>query len=296
MSIQQFIKKLLSMDQVGQLAVFFICLSLTRSVFASDSEYKVECPNPLPATPKEIARSEVYKDTPFKAGEVSTYEVSWMGMLAGYGTIEVQSPQKHNGIWHRVFHVDGKTGDWFKGFYVAHDEATAFTRPWDWGVSKFYLEQEEGKLIGSSLVQKKWLDFNHDKCKVSEKVWMPGKADEIVERDVQYGAIDAIGAALKLRTFNYKMGTAEKFLVYTSEKNWFFEATPVAVAEEVTVAAGVFKTTKLKLQTYIGKDLQQKGEVFAWVNNKEPRQLVQIQGDIKIGSVFMKLNKYQAGQ
>lgn len=274
---------------------FWFCTGLSTSVQASDSEYKVVCPNPLPVAPKEIARSDVYKDTPFKAGEVSTYQVSWMGMLAGYGTIEIQSPQKHNGIWHRVYHVDGKTGDWFKGFYVAHDEATAFTRPWDWGVSKFYMEQQEGKLIGSSFVQKKWLDFNHDKCKVNEKVWMPDKPEELHERDVQYGAIDAIGAALKLRTFTYKIGSPEKFLVYTSEKNWFFEATPLAI-EDVVVPAGAYKTTKLKLQTYIGKDLQQKGEVFAWVNNIGPRQLVQIQGDIKIGSVFMRMSQFQAGQ
>lgn len=266
-----------------------------HTAFAEDSEFKVVCPNPLPASPKEVARSDVYKDTPFKAGEISTFEVSWSGILAGYGTIEIQSPQKHNGVWHRVYHVDGKTGDWFKGFYVAHDEATAFARPWDWGVSKFYLEQQEGKLIGKSFVQKKWLDFDHSKCKVSEKVWMPEKADDIQVRDVQYAAIDAIGAALKLRTYDYKINTPEKFLVYTSEKNWFFEATPVA-KETIEVPAGKFKATKLKLQTYIGKDLQQKGDVYAWVADAVPRQLVQIQGEIKIGSVFMKLHKYQAGR
>lgn len=260
-----------------------------------DGEYKVVCPNPIPPVPKDLSRADVYKDTPFKAGEISTFEVSWMGMLAGYGTIEIQSPQKHEGVWHRVYHVDGKTGDWFKGFYVAHDEATAFARPWDWGVSKFYMEQQEGKLIGTSLVQKKWLDFNHDKCKVHEKVWMPDKPEDIADRDVQYGAIDAIGAALKLRTFQYTLGTPEKFLVYTSEKNWFFEATPLAV-ETVEVAAGSFKATKLKLQTYIGKDLQQKGDVYAWISTTAPHQLVQIQGDIKLGSVFMKLHRYHAGQ
>ena len=275
-------------------AASLIAFGGAGTAFASDSEFKVVCPNPLPAVPKDFARADVYKDTPFKAGEISTYEVSWSGLLAGYGTIEIQSPQKHNGMWHRVYHVDGKTGDWFKGFYVAHDEATAFARPWDWGVSKFYLEQQEGKLIGKSLVVKKWLDFDHEKCKVTEKVWVPDKQDDIQVRDVQYAAIDAIGAALKLRTYDYKMNRAEKFLVYTSEKNWFFEATPIAT-ESVEVPAGKFKTTKLKLQTYIGKDLQQQGDVYAWISDTAPRQLVQIQGDIKIGSVFMKLSKYEAG-
>lgn len=269
--------------------------SVKNPLVASDNELKVVCPNPLPPTPKDLLRSDVYKDTPFKAGEVSTYEVSWMGMLAGYGTIEVQPPQKHNGLWHRVYHVNGRTGDWFSGIFVAHDEATAFVRPWDWGVSKFYLEQQEGQLIGKSFVQKKWLDFNHDTCKVKEKIWMPEKPEEIVEREVQYGAVDAIGSALKIRTMEHKIGKPEKFLVYTSEKNWFLEAVPVSI-EDVKVPAGSFPSTKIRLQTYIGKDLQQKGDVFAWVHTKPPHQLVQIQGDIKLGSVFMRMSKYVAGQ
>ncbi len=262
---------------------------------SAEPEFKVVCPSPLPATPKDLPRSEVYGSVPFKSGEVSTYHASWMGMHAGTAKIEVQAPQKHNGIWHRVFHVDGRTGDWFKGIFVAHDESTAFVRPWDSGVSKFYIEQNEGTLLGKAFIQKKWLDFNHDACKVTEKVWMPDKPDDIKERDVQYGAIDAIGSAFKMRTLNYVLNKPEKFLVYTSEKNWFLEANPVAI-EDVIVPAGTFKSTKLRLQTYIGKELQQKGDVFVWIATAAPHQLVQVQGDIKIGSVFLRLSHFTAGQ
>lgn len=278
--------------------VVLLCLAggvALGSKASLSEEFKVVCPNPLPVLPKNLTRADVYRDTPFKAGEVSTYQVSWMGMLAGYGEIEIQSPQKHNGLWHRVYHVNGKTGDWFSGIFVAQDEATAFVRPWDSGVSKFYIEQQEGKLIGKSFVQKKWLDFNHDACKVTEKVWMPDKAEDIKVRDVQYGAIDAIGAALKLRSGDHKVGKADKFLVYTSEKNWFLEATPVVV-EEVTVPAGKYSAMKIKLQTYLGQELQQKGDVHVWINTKAPHELVQVQGEIKIGSVFMRLSKYKPGQ
>ena len=55
-------------------------------------------------------------------------------------------------------------------------------------------------------------------------------------------------------------------------------------------------TVKLKLQTFIGKELQQKGDVYAWIATGTPeRQLVQIQGDIKLGSVWIKLHKFQPG-
>jgi hypothetical protein len=96
-------------------------------------DFKVSCPNPLPKTPTNLARSDTYKNSPFKAGEVSEYAISWMGMLAGYGSIEIQAPQKVDGVWQRAYHVEGRTGSWFKGIYVANDSASAVVRPWDGG-------------------------------------------------------------------------------------------------------------------------------------------------------------------
>jgi hypothetical protein len=257
-------------------------------------EEKFECPKTTPNTPN-IARSDVYKDVPFKAGEKAVYQVTWSGIMAGYGTLEVQSPQKHNGVWHRVFHADGETGDWFKNIFVARDQLMAFSRPWDFAISKFYIEQEEGKLFSKSFVQKKWLDFDHINCKVREKVERPDKPVENKEFDLHQGAADALGIVYMMRTWDFKLNEPQKAMIYTSEKNWWLEAKPVAISEEVKVEAGTFNTTKLKLQTYIGKELQQKGDVFVWISNKAPRQLVQVQGEIKIGSVWMKLSKFTPG-
>jgi len=272
-----------------------LLLSLGAAFSASyGQEFKVTCPNPLPKVPTNLPRSETYKNVPFKAGEVSEYAVSWMGMLAGYGTLEIQAPQKVDGIWHRGYRMVGRTGDWFKGVYVANDSASAVVRPWDDGVRKFYIEQRGGKFLGKSFTMKKWLDFSHERCKVLEKEEHSDKGNSTIERDLQYGAIDAIGATLKLRTFDYVPGKTERFLVYTSEKNWFLEATALGL-EDVVVPAGTFKAMKVKLRTFIGKELQQKGEVFAWIAPDKNRTLVQVQGEIKIGSVYLRLSKYKPG-
>ena len=59
---------------------------------------------------------------------------------------------------------------------------------------------------------------------------------------------------------------------------------------------GTYDTVKLKLTTFIGKELQQKGDIWAWVATNTPeKQLIQVQGEIKIGSVFVKLHKYVPG-
>jgi len=242
----------------------------------------------------DITRTAVYANTPFKSGESSTFEVSYMGLKAGYATIKVMPPRKYEGVWHRIFSGEAKTGDWFKAIYIATYEIEAISRPWDFGIAKFYMEKDEGKLFSNRQLFKKWLDFYHDKCKVNEKTWEPQKPDVRKEFDLQFGAIDALGVVFKMRTRNYQLNKIERELVYTSEKNWWLEANPIAF-EKVTVPSGTFDTVKLKLQTFIGKELQQKGDVYAWIATSPEKPLVQVEGEIKIGSLWMKLHKFTPG-
>lgn len=266
-----------------------------KSASGDKSDLAVVCPSPLPQIPT-ISVKDVYKEMPFKAGEQATYLVTWGGAKVGYGTMEVRKPIRHQGTWQRVFHVEANTGDWFSKIFVAKEQINAISRPFDFAISSFYMDQNEGKLFSSTFVQKKWLEFDHDHCKVTEKVEQPEKKDQTDTFELAYGANDSLGAVYNLRAKTFKLGQKERILVYTSQKNWWLEAEPVAF-ESVTVEAGTFDTVKLKLQTFIGKDLQQKGDVFAWYAVKTPqKQLVQIQGDIKLGSVWIKLDHFEAGK
>ncbi len=273
---------------------FIGMLLLTWASQSLAEDIKVECPK-NPPKPPEIARAEVYKDTPFKSGESATYEVSWAGIKAGFATLDVRAPRKHNELWHRVFHVEAQTGDWFSGIFVAKEDMESVSRPWDFGVAQFYMEQNEGKIFGRKFQQKKWLNFDHEKCKVHERTQQPEKKETNNDFDLAPGAIDALGVLYNLRTRDFKIGKKERAPVYTSEKNWWLEAEPLAF-EKITVPAGTFDTVKLKLTTFIGKDLQQKGDVWAWIATNTPEKaMIQVQGEIKIGSVFVKLHKFKPG-
>jgi hypothetical protein len=261
---------------------------------------KVVCPSPLPKV-KEVPRGDVYRTSPYKAGELAKYEVSYAGAPVGTGIMEVRPPARFkapNGsnFWHRVYHLEAKTGDWYKMFFVAHDTIDSLVRPWDHGVSKFHMDQDEGKMFGRRTQQKKWLEFDHDKCVVSERTARPNKKDKNSRHDLAYGALDTLGVAFWLREQNYEIGKPVRVLTYSSEKNWWLEATPL-LFEEIKVGAGTYKAVKLKLQTYIGKDLQQKGDVNIWIATEDKsRPLLLVKGEIKIGSVWIELAEFTAGK
>ncbi|MGE0171982.1 MAG: DUF3108 domain-containing protein [Oligoflexales bacterium] len=278
---------------------------------AANPELAVVCPENVAPIPK-APRSKVYEAVPYKSGEVSKYELKYgaLKVLVGYGFLRVEPPQNYKvkvpdakgkaveeQRWHMVLHAEAYTGDWYKMIFAGHDKIQALIRPWDLGVSKFYMNQNEEKPFVRRYVSEKWLDFDHFNCKVASKEIDHAKEKtKTGDYDFQAGALDTLGAVFHLRTFEYKLNQAVRFAVYSSEKNWMLEATPVAF-EKVTVNAGTFDTVKLKLQTYIGKDLQQKGDVWVWVATKLPsKPLVKIEGEVTFGSIYLLLDTYKAGK
>lgn len=268
------------------------------------------CPeNPEPAP--NLPRSDTYKGMPFQPGEEARYILKYglVKVHVGYGFLRVQPPTKHtmpvarkNGVvveeprWHRVFSAEAYTGDWYKMIFAGHDKMQAFSRPWDFGVTKFYISQNEEKPFVRRYHAEKWLDFDHVNCKVNERTVDHKKKRE--KNDVHYlqpSADDALGALYKLRTVAWQLNKTERVLVYTSEKNWWLEATPIAV-ENVQTAIGKHKAYKLAVKTYLGKELQQRGKLFVWIAADHPNHpMLRVEGEVTFGSIYLELDRYTPG-
>ena len=254
--------------------------------------------------PKVTNRADVFKNVPFGAGERSVFGVYYFGVYVGTVMMETLQPKMIGGEFHRVFGGIAKTATSYEMIFVGKDRARAVSRASDFGGRQFKLEQFEEAALGRAFIQDKWVDFDPKNCKANETV----KKDKKVKKDQYFWdprANDALSALFHLRALDFKfeknakgikVGKKERFLVYTSEKNWWFEARPVA-SETITVPAGTFKAIKLKLDTYLGKDLQQKGDVHLWVATEDPsRPIIKITGEVKIGSINMELASFKKGQ
>ena len=63
------------------------------------------------------------------------------------------------------------------------------------------------------------------------------------------------------------------------------------------VEAGKFKAMKLKLQTFLGEELQQQGDVYMWIATEHPaRPMVQIEAEVKVGTFWMELASFRQGK
>ena len=270
----------------------------------------VICPENQPEIP-DIKRSSVYAAYPFKQGEVAKYEMRYglVKVLVGYGFMRVMPPVKEEILigrkagkpviakrYHMVFDSDAYTGDWYKMIFAGHDKIQALSRPWDFGISRFYINQDEEKPFVRRFRLERWLDYRQAECKVTvkEKDYVKNK-EKNEDFDLEFGATDALGAIYKLRTYTYKMGEPAQFIVYSSEKNWLLEAHPVEF-EKIIVGAGTFDTVRLSMRTYIGKELTQRGELDVWIAINHPSHpVVKVEGEAAFGSFYLLLDQFTPG-
>jgi hypothetical protein len=241
-------------------------------------------------------KSQVYQHVPFSDGEEQYYELFYMGVFVGYGKLEVKEPIKHKGLWHNVFAASANTAPSYEVIFKGKEKMMTYSQPGSFSVTRFKLEQDEEKMLGDKFLAQKWLKFNHDKCYVKEILLEHGKKQVVKRFDLASGATDILSSFYQIRTRDFKLGKMEKFLIYTSEKSWWAEATPVKI-EKVKVPSGEFKALKISMKTFIGKVAEQKGDMFVWIAMDHPsKPLVKIQGEVKIGKIELELRKFTPGK
>ena len=284
--------------------------SMSEGVEKIDLE-KQPCPDYDLDVPK-VSRSAVYQGVPFQPGEEVRYELSY-GSLAvhvGYGTMRVGKPLKHSVMikskdgkvseekrWHRVFQVEAQTGDWYKAIFEANDKLQAFSKPWDFGISHFYISEDHDKPFSARTYREKWLDFKHPGCEVFEKERIHHKNQTKTKTHaLMPGAVDALGAVYRLRTIDYKNRPNTKFVVYTSGQNWWLDARVVGFPKLKT-KIGEFDSVQLKVATSLGDDLEQKGAIDIWIATSHPqRPLLKVAGEAKFGEFALNIDQFRKGR
>lgn len=241
-------------------------------------------------------QAHVYEGMPFSEGEEQYLELFYMGVFVGYGKLVVDEPVKHKGLWHNVFAASANTAPSYEVFFEATEKMMTYSLPGVFTVTRFKLEQDEKKILGDHYRADKWIKFDHDKCYAKEIVLEKDKKQVVKRFDLTSGATDILSSFYQVRTRDYKLGKMEKFLIYTSEKTWWAEATAIK-EEKIKVPAGEFNAIKISMKTFIGKVAEQKGDLFLWLAKDHPsKPILRIEGEVKIGSIVMELNKFTPGK
>ena len=232
---------------------------------------------------------------PYEVGETAHYTAYWSGLHAGEHTMRVLDPVLREGEWHQVFTSEAITGEWFKGIYTARYLTKAYCRSGTFEAAWFHGSEYRKPPLFGEFREEKFLAFSQKACTAKEEVQTNLKKKEHEDHFLERGATDVLSGFYKLRTFKFELHKSVEILAYSSAKNWTLRAEPV-LFETLTLPIGKVEAVKLKMWTYMGKELQQKGDVYVWFATRHPNHpLLLVEGKVKWGSVRMVLDHFTPG-
>ncbi len=274
------------------------CLVFVQFFALGSSVYGKDCK--ASALERPYQKTEVYSATPYKQGEVSKYKVHYGFIYVGNGTVTVNPPFQYQGNWRQVFDAEGKTGSWYSFVFSGHDRMRVISSAESSSALWAYVDQDEHQVGANPYIKQKTMTFNQSDCRVETKSFRNNDKSKLKTKVHPYDsrATDTLSAVFAMRKkTNFVINKKIKFPVFSSGKSWHLEATPIGYEKIKVKGLGAQRCLKLKIKTYMGSHLQQKGDMFAWISEDHPsRPLVRATGDLKIGKIKIELTDFQPGR
>ena len=226
-------------------------------------------------------------------GEQSIIAVTYLGVTAGYITIESKPLKKVNG--QDVFHYYArmKSSDSYRYFYWLDDSIESYVNIENFLPVKYELIQREKKQNVDDL---QLFDFSKMMTYHWYKRVKEGKnKEEKVEQMIPSLATDSFSALQFVRGLPLDKGDVYEFPVITRGKFWLLK-TQVLGEETITINKKDVKAIKIKAETNFPGVLKKSGDIIFWYGNDEFRKLLKFQAKVKLGSINGELIDYIPGK
>ncbi len=227
----------------------------------------------------ELSTPERAIPIPFGVGENLEYSIKWGKFTAGKATVSIDDQMNYQG--HDVFRilVKGISSPAVSLFYYAKQEMESlidadglFTRRY------FSKIKENGKL------RERLYEFDQENNRAtykSKNYYIP------------YGIHDEVSAVFYMRTLDLQVGQPIDVNIFAKRRTSVVTC-HVIRRETIKVPAGKFDT--ILVEPILDFDgVMKKGKMQVWFTADERRIPVQVKSKMTIGSVVVRLEKYEAG-
>ncbi len=229
----------------------------------------------------ELNTIEDYKD-----GEFLKYRVHYMGITAGYASLQLKEKNYNN---QRHFHAIGKgwTTGATKFFYKVNDRYETYFNKDTQLPSKFIRKVNEGGYIKDKELdfdqKKQFVTVNNKKYNTQKTYQLPGKVQ------------DMLSSFYYLRKMNHQtftVGSVKKIDVFMDEEIFPFK---VKVLEKVTLKTDFGKVKAIKLRPYVqsGRVFKEDESLTIWVTDDENLIPILVKAELVVGSIKAELQSFK---
>lgn len=225
-------------------------------------------------------------------GEEFVFEVSFMGITAGY--IKMETLPIVDIAGDKAFHFKAhmRSAQFYKYIYTLDDSIESFISTKNFLPIKYTLIQRES---GQSVDDLQLFDAEKLKTYFWYKKLKNGvlKKRELKKYIPKYFQ-DGYSALYFVRGFPLDIGDVYEFPIVTRAKIWIIKI-KADRHEEIKIRGKWVKAIKVKAETRFPGVLKKKGDIVFWYSLDKTRRLLKFEAKVKIGSITGELVDYSNG-
>lgn len=224
---------------------------------------------------------------PVLPGEKTVFAVKYMGMQAGFMSLEVLPQILVNKIPH--YHFLGKiwTTDSFSKFYRVQDEISSMVDLKSRLPSVYKLKvnetkkQKEARFYINHLEKKA---YYWEKSREDGEPEVEKKQEWLVEPNSQ----DVFSSLFYLRFLSWSIGQENFFNVAADEENQIYRGRALRY-ETLDTAVGQFQTIVIQPKVELKGKFKQNGDILVWLTRDQRQRIVKFQAKLAFGSLTAEL-------
>lgn len=230
---------------------------------------------PSPPTVASLKSESPSAALPFFVGEELTFEVRWMGFLAGSASMAVNGQVIRDG--HNVYHIHSlaESSPFFSLFYYVRDMGETFVDVRELYPRYFRLDQHEGSRIMQRTVtfdQQRGIAIHRKNQEAPQEVKVPT------------GVHDSLSSFYMLRTLPLRVGQSIHLHTFANGKTYDVEV-QILRREKIEAYWGAVDALVVRPLMRFQEILRQNGEVLIWVTDDNRRLPLRMRTTIKVGSI-----------
>lgn len=234
---------------------------------------------------------EHYKENIY-INESAVYKMKYLGVTAGYITLNTEPLTQINGEESYHFKALVKTASYYSMIYWLNDTLNSYVVRDGFLPVKYVLSQREKKQDIDDLQL-----FDREKLKTfflyrKLKNGQTHKKNEV--KSIPYYFQDSFSSIYFLRGLALNIGTSVEYPIVNKAKYWILKMKVVAI-ETIDIMGRDVKAFKIAAETKFPGALKKSGDIFFWFATDSSRRLLKFEGKVKIGSIHGELVKFRPG-
>lgn len=229
------------------------------------------------------------KPSAFGPGEQSTYQVSYLGVVAGTAQITVGAETTHDGKEVLPIVTLARSQSVVEVYPVRDKFVSYWDAKTERCVGSVLYADENGKRRRQVIK----FDPAKDSAKVIKQA--EGGDEKISTHEVEPGVVDIASAAFALRNTPLEVGKVYQLPVFTGQRTFSLRAT-VESKQKLRTAMGTKDVFKLRVQTGFSGKFESKRDLFAYLTADDAHVPVRIDADFVLGTITAELTDYKSGR